>query len=299
MKTINLKLAAALMFAGVITSCTKTDRSDDFPAGDVPPVAGGFKAASEVAPSNLVAFFPFESNINDEKNGVTGGTANGTTSFVTGKKGKAYKGSSNGFLVYANPGPIATLTSFTVAFWINTNRNVNGPEGIFALGKQDGSFWGNFFIFFEGLNGNANPPEELFMKLHFENNNATFVEHWLEPNGDFRAKNMFGAWRHIVWTYDAATSKVGWYINGQQQTLPPGAESRLANGSGTPLGALSFKNPTKFVIGGFQNHAGAPYNNPEPWMKTYTGMLDEFRVYNKALSGKEISALTTLEGRGD
>jgi hypothetical protein len=299
MKNIfNIKtlLLFAIVFAAA--SCTKVKTDDDFTKGDAPPVIGGFTNSSEIAPTNLVAFFPFDGDISDAKNNVTGGVLNGTTNFVTGKKGKAYKGSANTFMVYANPGPIATLTSFTVSFWVNTDRNFNGPEGIFALGKQDGSFWGNFFIFFEGLNANANPPDELFMKLHFEKNNAPFVEHWLEPNGNFRAKDMFGAWKHIAWSYDAITSKVGWYINGQKQVLPAGAESRLADGNGTPLGTLNFKNPTKFVIGGFQNHAGAPYNNPEPWMNNYTGMLDEFRIYNKALSEIEISAIQVLEGQG-
>jgi hypothetical protein len=180
--------------------------------------------------------------------------------------------------------------------WVNTNRHDGGAMGVFALGKQDGSFWGNFFLFIEGQNP-AN-REEMFMKLHFEKNNAPFVEHWIEPNGPFRPVDMYGAWRHIAWTYDATTSKVGWYINGQKKALPPGAESRIADGSGTPLGPLNFKNPTKFVIGGFQNNAGAPFNSPEPWMLNYTGMLDEFRIYNKALSEIEISAIVTLERQG-
>ena len=279
-----------------IASCTKVEKDDDFTKGDAPPVAGGYTNSSEVAPSSLVAHFPFDGTISDVKNSVTGGVASGTSSFVTGRKGQAYKGSSNAFIVYSNPGAIATLTSFTVSMWVNTNRHDGGAMGVFALGKQDGSFWGNFFLFIEGQNPAT--PQEMFMKLHFEKNNAPFVEHWIEPNGAFRAVDMYGAWRHITWTYEATTSKVGWYINGQKKTLPPGAENRIADGSGTPLGPLNFKNPTKFVIGGFQNNAGAPFNSPEPWMLNYTGMLDEFRIYNKALSEIEISAIVTLERQG-
>ncbi|MEO6731834.1 MAG: LamG domain-containing protein [Ferruginibacter sp.] len=289
--------AMLLLSAGIVgTGCTKADYGDDFAKGDAPAVAGGFTNSSEVASANLVAHFPFEGNINDVKNGVTGGVASGTTSFVTGRKGQAYKGSANGFIVYSTPGPIATLTSFTVSLWVNTSRHDGGAMGLFALGKQDGSFWGNFFLFIEGQNPAT--PQEMFMKLHFEKNNAPFVEHWLEPNGDFRAKDMYGAWRHIAWTYDAATSKVGWFINGQKKALPPGADARVADGNNTPLGALNFKNATKFVIGGFQNNAGAPFSSPEPWMLNYTGMLDEFRVYNKALSEVEISAIQVLERQG-
>jgi len=292
-----LPAAMFLAAAGLLaTGCTKADYSDNFTKGDAPPVAGGFTNSSEVAPTNLVAYFPFDNSIADMKNAVTGGVASGTTSFSAGIKGQAYQGSTTGFIGYSNPGPIATLTSFTISMWINTARHDGGAQGLFMLAKQDGSFWGNFFLMIEGQNpANA---ENMFMKLHFEKNNAPFVEHWLEPNGTFRAVDMYGAWRHVAWTYDAATSKVSWFINGQKKVLPTGAEDRKADGNGTPLGALNFKDATKFIIGGFMGHLGAPFNSPEPWMLKYTGKLDEFRIYNKALSETEISALQVLERQG-
>ena len=259
------------------------------------PVAGGFVNSNDIAPANLVAHFPFENTVADIKGGVTGGTTSGTTSFVAGRKGQAYQGSVNGFIGYTSPGPIAKLTSFTISVWINTGKHDGGAQGVFTLAKQDGSFWGNFFLMIEG---NNSPSNRMFMKLHMEKNGAPFTEHWLEPFGDFRPDDMYGAWRHVAWTYDAATSKVGFFINGQKRTLPPGADTRAADGSGTPLGALNFKNPTKFIIGGMQNHLGSPFNTPEPWMLNYTGKLDEFRIYNKALSEIEISAIQVLERQG-
>ncbi len=295
-KVFNIKITLLFAVVFIAASCTKVETDDDFTKGDPPPVPGGYTNSSQVAPANLVAHFPFDGNNNDAKNAVTGGVTTGSSSFVDGRKGKAYKGASNAYVVFSNPGPIASLTSFTVSMWINTSRHDGGAMGIFALGKQDGSFWGNFFLFIEGQNPAT--PEDMFMKLHFEKNNAPFVEHWIEPNGPFRPADMYGAWRHLAWTYDQTTSKVGWYINGQKKDLPPGAESRLADGSGTPLGALNFKNPTKFVIGGFQNNAGVPFNTPEPWMLNYTGLLDEFRIYNKALSELEINAIKVLESQG-
>jgi len=279
----------------IFNSCTEPETEDSFTPGDPPPVAGGFVNSNDVAPSNLVAHFAFEGNVNDSKNAVTGGVASGTTSFVEGRKGLAYQGSANGFIGYSTPGPIATLTSFTVSLWINTNKHDGGAQGIFTLAKQDGSFWGNFFMMIEGNNSTEN---KMFMKLHFEKNTAPFIEHWIEPFGDFRPDDMYGAWRHVAWTYDAATSKAGFYVNGQKRTLPTGAEDRKADAGGTPLGDLNFKNPTRFVIGGFQNQLGSPFNTPEPWMLTYTGKLDEFRVYNKALTAQEISALQILERQG-
>jgi hypothetical protein len=284
-----------IIIAGLISACTKPELDNDFPKGDPPPVAGGFVNSSEIATANLVAHFGFEGNINDSKNAITGGTASGNTSFVEGRKGQAYQGSSNGFITYSTPGPLSTLTSFTVSLWINTAKHDGGAQSVFNLAKQDGSFWANFFMIIEG---NNSPENRMFMKLHFEKNTAPFVEHWLEPGGNLRANDMYNAWRQVTWTYDAATSKAGWFINGQRMSLGTGAEDRKADGTGTALGPLSFKNASKFVIGGWQNNLGTPFNAPEPWMLNYTGKLDELRIYNKALTDQEISALNTLERQG-
>jgi len=290
-----LNIACCIALAVTVTSCTKVEKDDNFPMGDAPPVVGGFVNSNDIAPTNLVAHFPFDGNITDAKNGVTGGAASGVTSFVPGRKGQAYQGSTDGFIAYNNPGPVASLTSFTVSMWINTAKHDGGAQAVFTLAKQDGSFWGNFFLMIEG---NNSPENKMFMKLHMEKNNAPFVEHWLEPFGDFRPDDMYNAWRHVAWSYDQATSKAAFYINGQRRILPPNMDTRVADGTGTPLGALNFKNPTKFVIGDFQNTLGAPFNSPEPWMLNYTGKLDEFRIYNKALSDIEISAIQILERQG-
>jgi len=292
-QTLQLVVLIALMVG--LTNCTKPEMDDDFPAGDPPPVEGGFVNSDEIAPSSLVAHFPFEGNVNDLKNAVTGGAAQGTTSFVDGIKGQAYQGSTNGFIGYTDPGPLASLTSFTVSLWINTTKHDGGAQGVFAVTKQDGSFWSNFFMMIEGNNSSEN---KMFMKFHFENNTAANVEHWIEPGGNFRPDDMYNGWRHIALSYDAATSKVAWYVNGQKKELPVGAEDRKANSAGDPLGSLSFKNATRFVIGGMQNHLGAPYNSPEVWMLNYTGKLDEFRIYNSPLTAQEISALQILERQG-
>lgn len=292
-------LAVAILCGTVFSTCTEPELDDDFIVGDPPPVAGGFVNSTEISPSSLVAHFTFDGTIADAKGGVTGGVASGNTSFVPGRKGQAYQGSLNGYIAYSNPGPIATLSSFTVSLWINTGKHDGGAQGVFNLAKQDGSFWGNFFMMIEGNNSSSN---RMFMKLHFEKNNAPFIEHWIEPHGfgaiDYRPEDMYNAWRHVVWTYDAATSKAGLFVNGQKRELPPGAEDRKADGSGAPLGALNFKSATKFVIGAFQNQLGPPFNSPEPWMLPYTGRLDELRFYNKALSAQEISALNILERQG-
>jgi hypothetical protein len=298
-KKYSIAKAASLTFVTavvVLASCTKAKLDDDFPKGDPPPVAGGYVNSSEVSPANLVAHFSFDGNVNDVKGGVTGGTITGKGSLVPGKKGQAYQGASDAFIAYNTAGPLASLTSFTVSMWINTQKHEGGAQAVFTVPKNDGSFWGNFFMMIEGAGATEN---RMLIKVHFEKNVTPAianVEQWLETGGDRRLNDMYGAWRHVAFTYDETTSKFAFYANGNKIDFGTD-ENRLA-ATGVPLGALAFKNATRFVIGGFQNQLGAPFNTPESWMLPYTGKLDELRFYKKALTGQEVTALFQLENQG-
>ncbi|MBA4166274.1 MAG: LamG domain-containing protein [Chitinophagaceae bacterium] len=307
MKLNNIK--ACLVAGGWITlsltACTKSETDDTFRAGDPPAIAGGYTNSSEVAPGDLVAYFPFDGTIDDAKGSVTGGVQHGAVSFTEGRKGQAYQGAADAFISYSNPGSIAGLTSFTVAFWIKTEKHLDGAQGVFMLSRQDGAFWGNLFATIEGTRSSDNKMQ---MKFHFEKPSVQNAEHWIAPGDKYWPDDMYGAWRHIAYTYDEATSKVTRYISGNIAALPdnpaPGGDGDIVDQTATgdpgkagsvPLGALAFKDAKDFVIGGFQNHLGMPYNGLESWMINYTGSLDEFRVYKKALSATEVAALYKLE----
>lgn len=294
-KNASTALLAILTLTVVYVSCTKPELDDDFPIGDAPPI-GSWKNSSEISPENLVAYFPFDGNVNDSKGGITGGALNGSGSFTTGKKGQAYQGTNNAFISYSTAGPLASLTSFTVSFWINTQKHDGGAQGIFGVAKQDGSFWGNFFAIIEG---NTSTSNRMQLKLHFEKNVTPAVaniEHWIDPPDAKRPDNMYGGWKQVTYTYDEATSTASMYANGQKVDL--GTDADRKSGGTTPLGALAFKNATRFVIGGYQNHLGSPFNSLETWMLNYTGKLDELRFYKKALTSQEVIALYQLERQG-
>lgn len=280
---------AVLLMAG----CTKPELDDDFTKGDPPPI-GSYTNSSEIAPGDLVAYFPFEGNGTDAKASLTNPVLKGSASFVAGKKGLAYQGATNGWIEYSNAGALGALTSFTVSMWINTGKHEGGAQGVWAVAKQDGSFWGNFFMLIEGAGASEN---NMLVKVHFEKNGVPNIEHWLETTGAKRIPDMYGAWRHIAFTYNEATSRFAMYANGNKVNFPDNEAKRLAS-AGVDLGPLSFKNATRFVIGAYQNQLGAPFNNPEPWMLPYTGKLDELRFYKKALTDQEINALFQLEKQG-
>jgi hypothetical protein len=286
-------VSVCVLLIVVVSSCTKAKLDDKFVSADPPPI-GDWTSSDDISPENLVAHFAFEGNPNDEKGNVTGGTLSGNGSYVEGIKGKAYQGGTNAFIGYSNPGPLANLTSFTVSMWINTEKHDGGAQGVFGLGRADGSFWGNFFMLIEG---NTDPGDTMQIKMHFEKTTVPNVEHWIDPEKKYRVTNMYSKWKQFVGTYDETTSTFSWYVNSERKDLPDDVAVQTADGT-NPLGPLAFKAATKFIIGGYQNHLGAPFGAPETWMLNYTGKLDEFRIYKKALSQKEIKALFIYERQG-
>jgi hypothetical protein len=88
------------------------------------------------------------------------------------------------------------------------------------------------------------------------------------------------------------------FVDGKKLDLPASLAKRYASDpmtGGLGYGDLANSNVSKFIIGGFQQHIGAPWNAPEVWMLNYTGLMDEFRIYNIALTENEVVALYKLE----
>lgn len=204
--------------------------------------------------------------------------ASNTTTYAPGITGMAMKGATGKYITYGSANDVGNITSFTVSLWINTQKHDGGAQMVFMLPRTD-DFWGNMFLLIEGNNG---PTDSMLIKFHF-------AGQWVEFLGVNRLPNMYGAWHHLVFTYDETTSKFAAYLDGVARNLPASMTDRK-NGA-NPLGKAIFKNPSKFIFGGFQQHLGSPWGAPDTWMLNYTGLLDQFRIYNKALTPAEVSAL--------
>lgn len=259
-------LAAALLFGiSIFPSCQKFE---------VPPM--DFKPSDTANLSGpLVRMWAFEGDALDSVTSTKGVVTNVT--FVDGKTGKAFQGASNGMIRVSPAGRLADLKSFTVAHWIKTGKHTGGAQCLWMLPRTS-DFWGNMFLMIEGNSGDD------LMQIKFN-----FAGQWLDFGGANKLANMYDRWVHLAFTYDGATSKVKMYIDGQQYTLPSGWEDRVSGGN--PLGELAFKDVSGFVIGAFQQHLGSPWGNPDSWMLRYTGQLDQFRIYDYAMSAAEIAGL--------
>jgi hypothetical protein len=113
----------------------------------------------------------------------------------------------------------------------------------------------------------------------------------------------------MIITYDDKTSIFNVYQNSQQLGINVGGQQNVrgpilyVGSSTTPYGPLDFigNNATAIVMGTWQWQPNDPdINNtgPQSWAGSFNGGLDEFRIYNRALTSNEVSALFKLEKLG-
>jgi hypothetical protein len=279
-KNTNLMLSGIALATGLI-ACQ--EKANDYAPQQ--PAIDGYVFSKDVAPESLVAHWSFENNTKEEKSGMEGVAAN--ISYQKGIKGEAYKGSTSGFISYeTTPGlGLKDLNNSTTTFWIKTDKHDGGAQCVFMLPRTS-DFWGNMFFMIEG---NGTTEDKMLVK-------ANFGGQWAELTGDLRINGVYGKWVHFAYSYDAATSKFAMYVNGTALTLPASMTDRK-NGA-NPLGNIAMVDPSKFIIGAFQQQLGTPWGTPDGWMLPYTGLLDELRIYKKALTAKEIGAIFKLETKG-
>ncbi|PWJ59633.1 concanavalin A-like lectin/glucanase superfamily protein [Dyadobacter jejuensis] len=204
-------------------------------------------------------------------------------SYVDGINGKALKGSKTAQLEYASAGKLASMESFTFAFWMNTAKHDGGAQSVFMLPNTE-DFWGNAFMLIEGSTAKN---DSMLVKFNFAGNWITF-DGVNKANGLNKWPDAYNKWKHVAFTYDAATSKFATYVDGTKLSLDASVTDRTKDGK--PLGALKMSNVSKFVLGAYQQHVGikAPADG---WMLHYTGLLDQFRVYTTALTEAEVKEL--------
>jgi hypothetical protein len=282
MKKINFLsvfAVGALLLSVSFTSC-KTEEPDPYEGKTNP---------STIAASNLVAYFPFESETASIEigAGVTYSKKGGAASFVTGRRGNAYKGATTAaYLEYnvASANLFKSMNEFTMGAWIKTPP-AGGAADIFRLNGGDG-FMGNLVLMLEG----GSNADSLDIKGYLYNSTTEW------KGQDIRKANkafLSDKWVHIVYSYNKATSTETLYANG----LPVATSVRFAGpkvgDTQPPLGPITFgTDMTKILIGAWAQQLDG---TQQDWMKFYPGLLDELRIYNKALTDAEVKALYDAE----
>jgi hypothetical protein len=278
---LNVGFTGIIIGCTLIYSCTKGDSGDDFPPGDVPPTAGGYTASRQIAPANLIAYWNFNADSMLDSVSNTTGTNAGMT-FTAGLKGKALTGNPDAtkkaYATALASTAVKTMTQYTVSCWINTPQTT-GATGIFSLGDTQ-NFWANINMFFEG----GGTSTDARFKTIFKDNGVEF------DTGVPTISNTFNNWVSYISTYDGAGNFKS-YVNGSlvgSKTQAGLGAVRLINVGPIVFGALHFMTLPSSTSG-----TGA-----QDWAGYLPGKIDEVRIYNKALTSIEISALSILERQG-
>ena len=284
MKKINLfsLFAVVAFFVGMSFTSCKTPEPDPY-AGKTNP--------STIAATNLVAYFPLESATGaiETGTGVTYSKISGAGSFAVGRRGNAYQGSNNaGYLEFnlAATNVFKDLTEFSYAAWIKTPAPTGGAASAFNLNGGDANM-GNFNLVIESQSN----ADSLALKPYLRNSTSVWQGQELYT---WKKTNSTDKWIHVVSTYNKTTSVMALYVNGLKVNSGiKYADGVQANGIQPLLGALTFVDMTKFYIGAWAKLATGTAT--DSWMVYYPGMIDEIRVYNKALTDTEVKALYDAE----
>ena len=306
MKKNLLFFAYIALFIGLaFNSCKGKDDDDPDPVDDrVDP--------STIAASNLIAYFPFEGNGNDLIGNMTPGNASTTTvTFPDGRRGKCFQGNDNGLksgLLYTLPASskIKTLKAFTISLWVkmvpNTLATTDVPEQmVFHLDGTGDWIWGNLFL----LQHRNWPLGESERDKNFAEMDCYF---WKEDAAEWRGQRANGwfldvvtvsQWRHIICCYDNVTSQFHAYVNGVHITSFDGSEypgiDRKQAEAGPALGDLKFTSPVHLAIGAWCDRLAGTSLQEDAWASPFKGQLDEFRIYDKALTSQEVKDLYDAE----
>ncbi|MFZ0282917.1 MAG: LamG-like jellyroll fold domain-containing protein [Bacteroidales bacterium] len=281
-----LKISGALFITMLLTgmifsSCKKDENVPD--DGKIDP--------STIATTNLIAYFPFDGNATESIAALTPAVQTGVT-YVAGRRGQAYQGADLAHLLYTLPAAskMKTLKSFSIGLWFKSPLVTGDPEPIFfQIGKSDDLFWGNFTLVLNRLSATA---DSLQFKAFFL---KTGVE-WSGQNVGYSNKSfVINKWMHMIFEYDATTSKYKIYKDGVQVVTNTGVEDRKTGPApgGVPLGDLGFANADVINIGAWRPKTEGTAT--DAWMGWFKGNLDELRVYDKALSDAEALALYEAE----
>ncbi|MHB9143648.1 MAG: LamG domain-containing protein [Paludibacter sp.] len=284
MKKINFLsgIAVVALFMGVSFTSCKTAEPDPY-AGKTNP--------STIAATNLVAYFPLESATGaiETGAGVTYSKISGAGSFAVGRRGNGFKGSNTaGFLEFnvATANLFKDLTEYTYAAWIKTPAPTGGAASAFSLNGGDANM-GNFNLVIESQSN----ADSLALKPYLRNSTTVWQGQDLWT---FNKANTTDKWIHVVSTYNKSTSMMSLYVNGK--LINSGikyADGVQGDGTQPKLGALTFVDMTKFYIGAWAKLATGTAT--DSWMVYYPGMIDEIRIYNRALTATEVTDLYNAE----
>jgi hypothetical protein len=206
-----------------------------------------------VAPStNAVGWWPGDGNTYDLARTNFASTNNGAI-YAAGLVGQAFSFDGvNDYVKITNAPDLNPTNAFTLEAWIYLNQYTYNHSII----RKDGECANRQFLLTVG-------PNQKF-RAHVGSTNGTY--YWTDGSTTVNAQT----WYHLAMTFNSATSNLTLYVNGS------------VDGTATPIGP-TITTTEPIYLGG----------DPYPGCSQYyfPGLIDEATLYNRALSGSEVSAI--------
>jgi hypothetical protein len=216
--------------------------------------------------NGLVAYWPFNSNLNDATgSGYNGEMINGTVSYIQGVKGKGIKlpGTTDARIYLAPWVPVNS--SLTISGWVkmlNVDELWRGYQGPIYV-SQDGDFSHGFYL-------RPIMRDELRVEFGIGAGTGTgnMVYYQLNP------LEFYGSWHHMAGVIDRENHEIRLYYDGE-----------LVATSTLTIGAIY---PTKGFIGSYDYITA---RNGATRFVSPSHRLDEIRLYHRALTYEDIQEL--------
>jgi hypothetical protein len=202
----------------------------------------------------IVANYTMNGNLQDSSGRNNHGTLMGDSSYDTGVVGQAllFNG-TNAYVDLPIGSVISTLSDMTISMYANFSNTGGDWQRIFDFGTGTTNY-----MFLSPRTGTTGP-------MRFAIRTATVTERVVNAT-----VTLPSGWHHVAVVIDSATMTLGLYLDGQQ-----------VGTAATTLLPKDLGNTTQNWLGRSQFEADA----------YFTGALDEFRIYNRALSEGEVRYL--------
>lgn len=201
-------------------------------------------------------------------------------SSIDGVKGKALQGAAYKYVKYSSANDFAqNAKSFTVSVW--AKKGNLKTDHIFSFPAASTYHWSaaSMFLLTEGTV--AAPVVKFFVK-------DSVGEKWFEWTGANAVTGFYdGNWHHLAFVYNATTSQMTLYKDGVAHANAP-----IWTGHGNV--SLEPSKITGLKIGaGPQEFSAAQITaGADDWLKnSWTGGIDQFRMYTTALTSSEVTDL--------
>ncbi|HHX11382.1 MAG TPA: hypothetical protein GX731_01065 [Clostridiales bacterium] len=204
----------------------------------------------------LVAHYKFEENLIDSSNNKNNGNiAHGEITYENGKNGIAAKFDGESYIEVRDNDSLNLDEAFTISVWVNKVEDEDyGYSPIIAKGIGSDELSPPYSLYHDGT------LVYPFLDLH---NIDEWDSLYIEDNGEER----YNQWYLVTVTFDSKTKKVDFYIDGA-----------FIGYRSWKYGSLYNTDQSLYI--GFGEFSGE--------QEFYIGLMDDLRIYNYALTDKEI-----------